>query len=45
MAEIDKARELEKIKKCLALSQSSNAHEAESELRQARKLMDKFHLD
>lgn len=45
MGEIDKARALEKIKKCLALSQSSNPHEAESALRQARKLMDKFHLD
>lgn len=28
MAEIDKARELEKIKKCLALSQSLNTYEA-----------------
>ena len=45
MSEIDKARAFEKIKKCLALSQSSNPHEAESALRQARKLMDKFHLD
>jgi hypothetical protein len=31
---------LEKIKKCLALSSSSNPHEAETALRQARKLMD-----
>lgn len=41
----DKERALEKIKKCLALSESSNPHEAQAALRQARKLMDKFHLD
>lgn len=45
MSDIDRARALEKIKKCLALSESNNPHEAESALRQARKLMDKFHLD
>jgi len=45
MAELDKARALERIKKCLALSESANPHEAELALRQARKLMDKFHLD
>ncbi|HWV46432.1 MAG TPA: DUF2786 domain-containing protein [Nitrospira sp.] len=37
----DKARILEKIKKCLALGKSSNAHEAAAALRQAQKLMDK----
>lgn len=41
----DNERALEKIKKCLALSESSNPHEAQAALRQARKLMDKFHLD
>lgn len=41
----DKERALEKIKKCLALSESSNPYEAQAALRQARKLMDKFHLD
>jgi len=45
MADLDKERALEKIKKCLALGESSNPHEAEAALRQARKLMDKFHLD
>lgn len=41
----DKERILDKIKKCLALSKSSNEHEAEAALRQARKLMDKHKLD
>ncbi len=36
---------LEKIKKCLSLAKSSNPHEAEAAMRQARKLMDKFNLD
>jgi hypothetical protein len=36
----DRAKILDKIKKCLALSASSNAHEAEAALRQARKLME-----
>lgn len=45
MAELDKQRALERIKKCLALSQSTNPHEAESALRQARKLMEKFRLE
>lgn len=31
---------LDKIRKCLALSTSSNEHEAAAALRQARKLMD-----
>ncbi len=35
---------LDKIKKCLALSSSSNAHEAEAALRQARKLMDAHNI-
>lgn len=38
MSERDKI--IDKIKKCLALSASSNEHEAEAALRQARKLMD-----
>lgn len=36
----DRANILGKIKKCLALSASSNEHEAEAALRQARKLME-----
>lgn len=36
----DRNRILDKIKKCLALSASSNEHEAEAALRQARKLME-----
>lgn len=39
--ESDKARILEKIKKCLALGKSSNANEAAAALRQAQKLMAK----
>ena len=35
----------EKIKKCLALSASSNEHEAEAALRQARALMEKYDID
>ena len=35
-------RALEKIKKCLALAESPNPNEAESALRQARKLMEKY---
>ncbi len=35
----------EKIKKCLALSSSSNEHEAEAALRQARALMEKHGID
>ena len=35
----------EKIKKCLALSASSNEHEAEAALRQARALMEKHGID
>lgn len=36
----DRNKILDKIKKCLALSASSNEHEAEAALRQARKLME-----
>lgn len=36
---------LAKIKKCLALSSSSNEHEAEAALRQARALMEKHGID
>jgi hypothetical protein len=36
----DHAKILDKIKKCLALSKSSNPHEAAAALRQARKLME-----
>ncbi|BBE51793.1 phage associated protein [Ferriphaselus amnicola] len=36
---------LKKIKKCLALSASSNEHEAEAALRQARALMEKHGID
>lgn len=35
----------EKIKKCMALSASSNEHEAEAALRQARALMEKYDID
>lgn len=38
-------RVLAKIKKCFALSESNNPHEAEAAMRQARKLMDKFHVE
>lgn len=37
---MDRARLLEKIQKCLALSQSPEPHEAAAALRQAQKLMD-----
>jgi len=36
----DHAKIMDKIKKCLALSASSNEHEAEAALRQAKKLME-----
>ncbi len=41
----DHAKILDKIKKCLALSSSSNEHEAEAALRQARKLMEAHGID
>lgn len=40
----DRERRLAKIKKCLALSGSSNPNEAETALRQARKLMEELGL-
>lgn len=40
----DRDRILDKIKKCLRLSKSSNEHEAAAALRQARKLMDQLQL-
>lgn len=43
MSERDKI--LAKIKKCLALSASSNEHEAENALRQAKALMEKHGID
>lgn len=39
---MDKQTAIDKIKKCLALSKSSNQNEAAAALRQARALMDKF---
>ena len=46
VANMDKrARALGRIKKCFALAKSSNPHEAEAAMRQARKLMDKFKLE
>lgn len=47
MSEFDKAeldRVMRKIKHCLALSASSNEHEAAAALRQAQKLMQKYRL-
>lgn len=38
------AKIMDRIKKCLALSASSNEHEAEAALRQARKLMEAHHI-
>jgi len=38
----DKSKILDKIKKCMALSASSNEHEAAAALRQARKLMEAY---
>lgn len=40
MSTPDRVRALDKIKKCLALAASSNAHEAAAALRQAQKLME-----
>jgi len=39
-----RARAPDRIKKCFALAKSSNPHEAEAAMRQARKIMDKFKL-
>ena len=41
----DRKKIFDKIKKCLALSASSNEHEAEAALRQARALMEKHSID
>lgn len=41
----DLDRVMEKIKKCLRLSESSEPHEAAAAMRQAQKLMDKYNLD
>lgn len=43
--QVKRQKVLEKIKKCLALSDSTNPHEAEAALRQAKKLMEKFRLE
>ncbi len=41
---MDHCKVIEKIKKCLALSKSSNEHEAAAALRQAQKLMEKHKI-
>lgn len=41
----DRENIIAKIKKCLALSASSNEHEAEAAMRQARKLMEAHNID
>ncbi|HSH71580.1 MAG TPA: DUF2786 domain-containing protein [Methylophilaceae bacterium] len=40
-----KSEAIEKIKKCLKLSASSNEHEAANALRQAKAIMEKFEID
>lgn len=40
-----KKEAIDKIKKCFALSASSNEHEAATALRQAQSLMEKFNID
>lgn len=42
--ERSRQKALEKIKKCLALSESTNPHAAEAALRQAHKLMEMYQL-
>lgn len=42
---MDKGKAIDKILKCLALSKSSNEHEAAAALRQARALMEKYGLE
>lgn len=42
---MDRATALDKIRKCLALSKSAEAHEAGAALRQAQKLMAQFGID
>lgn len=44
MSEFKNSSVMEKIRKCLALSESSNEHEAAAAMRQARKLMEKHGL-
>lgn len=41
----ERKKVFDKIKKCMALSASSNEHEAEAALRQARALMEKHNID
>lgn len=41
----DLDRVMDRIKKCLALANSSEPHEAAAAMRQAQKLMDKYNLD
>jgi hypothetical protein len=45
MSQIDRERALNRIKKCLALGQSANEHEAEAALRQAQVLMQRYQID
>lgn len=45
MSSVNKDRILRRIKKCLALSKSSNEHEAAAALRQAKALMVKHHIE
>ena len=42
MQEMDKEKVLDKIKKCLALGESANEHEAAQAIRQAQMLMKKY---
>lgn len=44
LQESERERVIRKIKRCLALGQSSNPNEAETALRQARAMMDKYRL-
>ena len=43
-SQIDRERILNKVKRCLALSKSSNEHEASTALRQAHAMMEKYRL-
>ena len=45
MTDMTRENALERIRKCLALSKSSNPNEAATALRQAQKLMEKFDVD
>ena len=42
---MDKEKVLDKIKKCLALGQSANEHEAAQALKQAQALMEKYEVN